>query len=348
MTTTIEWATEVWNPVTGCTKVSAGCKHCYAESTARRFFNRTDVDRGRVPPNMDYPPDGPRNFTDIRLHSGRLTYPMRWRKPRDVFVNSMSDLFHEEVPDHFLDQVFAVMALSPTHRFMVLTKRANRMRDYMIARPTRQQWQLAARQMGIGTDPVWIGTALDMSEDRPLRNVRLGVSVEDQATADERIPLLLETPAAVRFVSAEPLLGAVTLFEWDPVEETAWGPAVLQFPHCSPGGPWGPPEYGCDYAPGLDWVIVGGESGSQARPCDIAWVRSIVQQCKGAKVPVFVKQLGAKPTFNAIADRPPGDGVYCRMMRHSKGGDPAEWPEDLRVRQFPGACDGDVSGTERP
>lgn len=272
--TNIEWTDVTWNPVTGCSKVSAGCKNCYAEAVAHR-----------------------------------LTAPLCWRKPRKVFVNSMADLFHADVPDWFIDRVFAVMAMSPQLTFQVLTKRPERMRQYMkqqvfgraegftygdrIARiacdilaglPERLGNSVARRMLGLRTP--W-----------PLPNVWLGVSVENQSAADDRIPHLLATPAAVRFLSCEPLLGPVQL---------------------GVGGQFF--DYGIGGCPRIDWLICGGESGPGARPCDVAWIRSIVQQCKAAAVPVFVKQLGS-----------------VAGLRDPKGGDPAEWPEDFRVREFPAA-----------
>jgi protein gp37 len=181
----IEWTDATWSPVTGCTKVSEGCRHCYAETMAKRFW-------------------GDRHFGDVQCHPDRLEQPLRWRKPRRVFVNSMSDLFHPAVPDDFIDRVFAVMALCPQHTFQVLTKRPERMRAWFDGgehlRMTR-----CFRNFQHYTKPVgpW-----------PLPNVWLGVSVEDQATADERIPVLLDTPSALCFVSAEPLLGEIDLGMW--------------------------------------------------------------------------------------------------------------------------------------
>ena len=286
----IEWTDETWNPVTGCTKVSAGCKHCYAE----QLFPRP------------YPG---RAFTDVQLHPERLKRPCHWRKPRRVFVNSMSDLFHEAVPDEFLDRVFAVMALSPQHTFQVLTKRPERMRDYLLALQDNED---------VGTEP-WADAAVATvgdpyachvvdDADWPLSNVWLGVSVEDQEAADARIPLLMETPAAVRFLSCEPLLGRIDL---------RLGPSG------APLNRWC--GYYCDDRTCLDWVIVGGESGPQARPCDLAWIRSLINQCRRAGVSCFVKQLGKRPVM----------GDVQVSLRDSKGGDPSEWPEDLRVREWP-------------
>lgn len=190
----IEWTNATWNPVTGCMKISQGCKHCYAKRDwARLAAMPGTVYHGRA-------------FEDVRTHAERLDQPLRWRKPRRVFVNSMSDLFHEDVPDEFIDQVFAIMALSPQHTFQVLTKRPERLRAYLstgladqriwyAARPFCQQqmWdcysKLPVPHPGAGPGGIGLKTW-------PIKNVWLGVSVEDQATADERIPLLLQTPAA--------------------------------------------------------------------------------------------------------------------------------------------------------
>jgi protein gp37 len=227
--------------------------------------------------------------------------PLHWKKPRRVFVNSMSDLFHETVPDEFIDRVLAVMALCSQHTFQVLTKRAERMCRYMAPMD---------RYFGDG-GPACVMTeivrAFEESTGRrflyphadkvakPLSNVWLGVSCEDQQRADERIPWLLKTPAAVRFVSAEPLLETVEL----------------------------------DLS-GVHWVIVGGESGHRARPCNAAWIRDIILQCRSAGVACFVKQLGSEPR----PSHAPSD-VAVRFLKDKKGGDPAEWPADLRVREFP-------------
>ena len=192
-TTNIEWADRVWNPVTGCTKVSPGCKHCYAEGVAHRFwatqYPAVEIETGGPAGTMSRA----RKFTDVMTHPDRLLEPLSWRKPARVFVNSMSDLFHEDVPDDFIDAVWGTMAKCPQHTFQILTKRADRMKAYF-------------------DKVVADGRAL-FGEGRyvPRSNVWLGVSVEDQQRADERIPLLLQTPAAVRFISAEPLLGPVLL-----------------------------------------------------------------------------------------------------------------------------------------
>lgn len=312
--TAIQWTDTTWNPVTGCTKVSAGCKHCYAERFAPRVFagqtvNELDVGSGRGGYVR------PRRFTDVRTHAERLDAPLRWRKPRRVFVNSMSDLFHKDVPDEFIDRVFAVMALASRHTFQVLTKRPERMCEYCdhlnidrLARaaPTMEFFGTSGEGFLDMTVEEHLGDYLKGSPIIP--NVWLGTSVEDQKTADQRIPILLETPAALRFLSCEPLLGPIEFSD------------VIRRSDCVA-------QLGKKALDGISWVIVGGESGPRARPCDVAWIRSIVRQCREAGVPAFVKQIGARPV---------GWGDYLPViLRDRKGGTPAEWPEDLRVREFP-------------
>lgn len=251
----IEWTDATWNPVTGCTKVSQGCKHCYAERDWSRLAHLPAY-QGRA-------------FTDVACHTERLDQPLRWKRPRRIFVNSMSDLFHEAVPDDFLDKVFAVMALSPQHTFQVLTKRPERMRDYcktLGQHNGTDRVSIAAQQISSKAWFLWrmgdVGWCLP--------NVWLGVSVEDQEAADQRIPLLLQTPAAVRWVSAEPLLG--------PVDVQA---AINRMPWRIGGGD-----------AGLHWVVVGGESGPKARPMHPDWARSLRDQCAAAGVQYLFKQWG--------------------------------------------------------
>lgn len=280
MTTTIQWTDETWNPVTGCTKISEGCRHCYIERTpafrmhGRKFVNGT---------------------TGIQLHPDRLAQPLHWTKPRRVFVNSMSDLFHPAIDDEFICRVFGTMLAGKQHQFQVLTKRPARMRHLM-------------RHVIFAKDVAVYGNWDDPIVPWPLPNVLLGTSVENQETANERIPILLQTPAAVRWISAEPLLGPVDLSRY-------LGPQRLTL-----GRP-------CTVDRGLDWVIAGGESGPRARPCDVAWIRSILAQCHDAGVPCFVKQVGSRPKFYP----------HCSMiaLKDSKGGDMSEWPADLRVREWP-------------
>lgn len=272
--TSIEWTDASWNPIRGCSLVSAGCANCYAMKQAHRF--------GGVGQPYDalteLGPQGTRWTGQVRLVPELLDQPLRWRKPRRIFVCSMSDLFHENVPDDFIDRVFAVMALAPQHTFQVLTKRPARMGRYFCQ-----------DRMGV------IDRAVEFVADRrgdvagrvvlenleaggwPLPNVWLGVSVEDQKTADERIPLLLQIPAAVRWISAEPVLEPIDLSQFIPLNRyssyRAARGAMLNMP-------------------GLDWVVIGGESGPGARPMHPDWARSIRDQCVAAGVPFFFKQWG--------------------------------------------------------
>lgn len=229
--TGIEWTDATWNPITGCTKVSPGCDHCYAETLAERF---------RGTPGHYFE----RGF-DVQLRPDKLDLPLRWTKPRRVFVNSMSDLFHESVPDADIAEVFSVMARAPQHTFQVLTKRHGRMRSML----SRTSFRDNLAHWG----QLW-----------PLPNVWLGVSVEDQKWANIRIPALLETPAAVRFLSCEPLLGAVSLFDNTEIDNGTL----------------------------VDWVIVGGESGRKARPMHPTWARHLRDECVEYGIPFHFKQRG--------------------------------------------------------
>jgi len=211
MPTGIPYCDETWNPVTGCTKVSTGCKHCYAEGIHRRFWG---------------------DFGDVQCHPNRLDKPLRWRKPRRVLVPSMGDLFHEHVDVAFIKRVYATMGATPQHTYLVTTKRG-----------WRRKW------------------LYDQGSISGAHNVIEGVSVEDQASADERMPVLLATPAVRRWLSVEPLLGPVDIL-----------PLLSE-------------------APRLHWVAIGCESGQKRRPCNPEWVRGVVEDCDRAGIPVFVKQL---------------------------------------------------------
>ena len=255
----IEWTDASWNPVRGCSPMSAGCTNCYAARQAHRFS-------GPGKPYEDLTgltKRGPVWLGTIKLMPEILDQPLRWRKPRRVFVCSMSDLFHEAVPNEYIDRVFAIMALCPQHTFQVLTKRPRRALAHLSRRYLPGAiWDAHIMAGGFGGKCDW-----------PLPNVWLGVSVENQKTADERIPHLLQTPAAVRFVSAEPLLGPVKF------GDLLCGRSARGFQE-----------------QGINWCIVGGESGPGARCCEVSWIRSIVEQCREAKTPCFVKQdSGPKP-----------------------------------------------------
>jgi len=444
----IEWTDATWNPVTGCTRVSEGCRNCYIERTpafriaGRKFAHGT---------------------TGVQLHPERLDQPLKWKRPRRIFVNSLSDLFHEDVPDEFILECLTVMAIAKHHTFQVLTKRPHRMLE-LVAKWCAEDIYL-----------YWHAFSGEPREidSWPLPNVWFGVSVENQETADERIPLLLQTPAAVRFLSAEPLLGPVDLSKWiggshdskkrgnslsscsiwedqdrpgrngmegqqesraccdgvppsesDGTESTVTcmrAPSSLasflrddtgrnddQSQERDQDGQQAGELRACDVCGaadsciesaesgtclspawrsqlhgktnsgagsgnqdtkkigrevegdraglrsnrsgsfenrswsevGISWLIVGGESGPGARPCDLAWIRSVKDQCKAADVPVFIKQLGAKPVVSEVVfdtDRGiDGQNITAPIkLNDRKGGDWNEWPDDLKVREFP-------------
>lgn len=295
----IEWTDATWNPIRGCSRVSEGCRHCYAEAVAARFSGPGQAYEGLAVMKDN----GPHWTGDVRFVEEHLEDPLKWRRPRRIFVNSMSDLFHESLSDPAVLSIFSVMERAPQHLFQVLTKRPKNMLRVVS----------------------WIGRKFVDNGDRwPLPNVWLGVSVEDQKTADERIPLLLQTPATVRWISAEPLLGAVNLEATGPMFEKL---NVLR-PHQAAI------DHGVyENRPGLDWIVVGGESGADARPFNLDWARSIICQCRDAKVPVFMKQLGARPYEHDCDEAECVD--FWLKLRDRKGGDPSEWPEDLRVREYP-------------
>jgi protein gp37 len=244
-TSEIEWTDATWNPVTGCTKVSPGCKHCYAETFAERW---------RGIPGHAY-----EQGFDLRLWPERLTLPLRWQKPRRIFVNSMSDLFHKDVPESFIDEAFLVMAWATRHTFQVLTKRAERMRRHVNGPIAVGRFLAALQSLSDKMPGFTIPKGTPISGGALCSpHIWLGVSVENQQRAAERIPELQQAVAGLRFLSCEPLLGPL--------------------PNLSLSG--------------IGWVIVGGESGPGARPMDPAWVRDIRDQCLAARVPFFFKQWG--------------------------------------------------------
>ena len=287
--TGIEWTDATWNPVTGCTKVSPGCDNCYAETLAERF---------RGVPGHHY-----QNGFDLQLRPELLDRPLRWRRSRRIFVNSMSDLFHADVPDEYIAKVFAVMALAHQHTFQLLTKRHGRMRSLLNgdfrSQVAEEMTELIAAGKKIDGPPIVLDRT-DPHSDAvrapgnvwgpavwPLPNVWLGVSVEDQQWADIRIPALLGTPAAVRFLSMEPLLGPVDLSRLlDPERDCACSVPAME------GAGQHAAKCPCVTQPEIDWVIVGGESGHGARPMHPNWVRDLRNQCTRASVPFLFKQWG--------------------------------------------------------
>lgn len=337
--TSIQWTDRTVNPIrarnkqTGavghfCEKVSPGCTHCYASKWNERV---RPSGAHLIGTGLAFDVRN-REQIEFFLDDAKLLDVLKRRQPTKWFWCDMTDMFGEWVPDEWIDRCFAVMALTPQHTHQVLTKRADRLRTYLEfrSRPpaitTTQDVLIAyARELGVDDAPAVKHIGLSKW---PLPNVWLGVSAEDQERADERIPLLLQTPAAVRFISAEPLLGRIDLTNY------LWSIPGARLNR-------------------LHWLIVGGESGSGSRACDLEWVRWLVAQCNSADVACFVKQLGAVPMmaegdWRAIFDdrtltpllsarnarRIPGGSVPLKFHT-AKAGDPSEWPEDLRVREFP-------------
>jgi protein gp37 len=293
----IEWTDATWNVITGCSVVSPGCTNCYA---MRQAGTRLKTSPSYVGLTEDTKA-GPVWNGKVRFNEKQVRLPLQWQKPRRIFVNSMGDLFHEDVPDEWIDRVFAVMWSTHWHVFQILTKRPERMRDYV--------------REAIKHPPFSPGLP---------QNIWLGTSCEDQARADERVPLLLATPAAVRWVSAEPLLGPINFQRL----------SVLNLPDDPPGPSCVrrvmsltgeikdvEPRSGRLFDAGdtsrLDWIVVGSESGRAARPMAAQWARDIREQCKVAGVPFFMKQMSGRPFSAAI----------IKDIRY--------FPEDLKVREYP-------------
>ena len=276
MATKIEWCEETWNPIVGCTKTSTGCTNCYAEKMACRLAHMNQRAYQEVTEG-DTENWFRRWNGKVMFREDQIDKPLHWKKPRRIFVCSMGDLFHEDVKEKWIGQVYGHIAWAWKHTFIVLTKRPRKMAEFHHA--------LAHYPKGNESQRPIPG---------PPPNLWIGVTAENQARADERIPILLKIPAAIRWVSFEPLLGPVDLNEKEfLIDKTRFKYTIGTY---------------------LDWVVVGCESGPGRRPCRLEWVESIVEQCKAAGVPVFVKQIEV-------------DG------RVSK--DPLEWPEWARVREWP-------------
>jgi protein gp37 len=281
--TKIEWTDATWNPITGCSVVSPGCTNCYAMKLAGGRLKHTV---SRVGLTIDTKAGAVWNG-EVRLNQHWLTQPIAWGRPRRVFVCAHGDLFHESVPDAWIDRIFAVMAMAPRHTFQVLTKRAARMAEYVVAAAGRVADNVERFDRYNPGKVIPGQYAYARSMQWPLPHVWLGVSVEDQKRADERIPLLLRTPAAVRWLSCEPLLGAVRLDNGD----TSWlsCDGRADDGHCCTTHD----ETGARHFHGIDWVVAGGEFGHGARPMHPGWARSLRDQCVAAGVPFFFKQWGA-------------------------------------------------------
>lgn len=323
--TEIEWAEATWNPVVGCSIASAGCTHCYAMGQAARL---EAMGVGKYVGLTTETKAGPVWNGNVRLEAGGLMQPLRWQRPRRIFVNSMSDLFHHTLTDNEIDRVFTIMALAHWHTFLIVTKRADRMREYLSAIATDRVRFTSWAAVGAGFARQ-VRREYEAPPRFPLPNVWLGVSVEDQRAADERIPELLATPAAVRFLSCEPLLGPVDV-AWslsrNPLDMAA---GFLNRGYFAPG---------LETLRPLNWIIAGGESGPKARPMEIRWLYDLVSQCQSAEVPVFVKQIGRNPVVGGQTyTRPVSGSDRDQAIKHPKGANPEEWPEGLRIQQMPEA-----------
>lgn len=327
----IEWTDATWNPITGCSVVSPGCTNCYAMKLAGTRLKHTPSRQGLTRDSKA----GPVWTGEVRLNEQWLAQPLQWKRARRIFVCAHGDLFAENVPDEWIDRVFAIMALAPQHTFQVLTKRAKRMREYLTDRSGKLARFMIDEYLAKAPDnppktrainvawPVRSIGDIDWPSDVemrhwPLPNVWLGVSAEDQARAGQRVPELLVTPAAIRFVSAEPLLGPIDLrgleidgdaqidaleaLTWQEIWDSQWSPEATGINHAEAlegfldwYGLSAKPE-GLAH-PALDWVIVGGESGPGARPMQPEWAEKLRDQCAAAGTPFFFKQWGShKPT----------------------------------------------------
>jgi protein gp37 len=264
--TGIAWTDATWNPVTGCQKISAGCRDCYA----KRLHNQRHkaLLAGKSMPSQYATP-----FETVICHEDRLSTPLRWQKGRKIFLNSMSDVFHKDIPYDFKVKMFAVMGLASHHRFQLLTKRAEGMYETMTRGTFAED---VLNQMNLWLDDknffgrlrkrsyLSLPVRFD-SSNWPLKNVWLGVSAETQEAANERVPFLLRTPAVVRWLSVEPMLEAINIYDHlKPVEASL---------------------------PSIDWIVVGGESGKTARTMSLEWVRSLKRQCENVDIAFFMKQL---------------------------------------------------------
>ncbi len=323
MSTGIEWTDETWNTIVGCSRISEGCKNCYAATAAnsarlQQFWQYQEV--------KDW--NGQVVFVE-----NQLMKPFEWKKPKRIFVCSMSDLFHENIPDEWRDgvaaalrhRIFSVIALNPRHTFQILTKRPNQMRDYLQG--AKQRIRRASVDMGRKFNlPYELWESYETCQfDWPLKNVWVGVTAENQKAASERIPVLLRTPAALRFISFEPLLEPISL-QLVPMASTTlpqrWEDAQQEVVKVIEE---------VEALPFLDWAIIGGESGKNARACHIEWIRHLVKQCQVLEIPVFVKQLGT----NVIDGTQGLAGSHRIPFRNRKAADISEWSEDLVIQEFP-------------
>lgn len=312
--TKISWTDRTANPLVGCSKISAGCVHCYAATAASTGRLRQFPQYQGIAKNGHW-------TGEVRFVPEVLEQIRKLKKPQRIFMASMSDPFHPKVEDEWLDQIFATIALCPHLTFQMLTKRPEQMLEYL--RSAKQRIRRTAVDVGRGNNLSTTEVYETCQFDWPLPNVWLGVSVENQQAADERIPLLLQTPAVVRFLSCEPLLEPINLsriggdyFGWNRIDALK-GLFYRRTRPTDNGSEWE-----TEAVAQVNWSIVGGESGKNPRACHIDWIRSIVQQCKAAGVPVFCKQVGS---------------VLAKELCSSdhKGGQMQDWPLDIQVRELP-------------
>ena len=274
---TIEWTDTTWDPLVGCTRKSAACRHCYAEALTAASAQDKQWGYGFA----EVGPAGPSWTGAIALREDRLALPLAWDAPRRILVNALSDLFHESAPIETIDRVFAIMALAPRHIFQILTKRPKIMQTYIADKATPGRITHAIDEIAPNPNAHAIAAW-------PLPNVWLGVTAENQKEAERRIPVLLQTPAAVRWVAAEPLLEPLEL------KLGTWLRDAPQRVASSGIGPW------------LDWVVAGGEIGVDAQPCHPDWARSLRDQCAKGGTAFYWRQWGEYiPTVGVTAGAGP-------------------------------------------
>lgn len=358
--TKIEWADSSWSPWRGCTKVSPGCANCYAETLSKRnpsVLGEWGKGKPRVlAKNWNEP------FAwNRRAAQQRIEYENRWEgtlrdthkphslpppPPRPSVFPSLCDWLDDEVPIEWLIRFLELIHNTPNLNWLLLTKRPENFRQRLaecLADRMEVYIGLEDHSARMSARAAW--KAWDMVDGwlngNPPQNVWFGVSVEDQIRADERIPLLLQIPARVRWLSLEPLLGPVGLEcvndgSWWDMEGANKYDALRGIAYWLQHGSY---DHGLGGGPKLDWLVIGGESGGGARPCDVEWIRSIIDHGLTSRVPVFVKQLGAVPAGSWVKGeddmRPLDSAGWGNRIRHPKGGEWNEWPADLRIRQYP-------------
>lgn len=365
--TRISWSDSTWNYQVGCSRVSRGCRNCYAERDVARTAARKEAFQGLTEKFRE----GPRWTGALILLQERIEDPLRWTKGRKVFVNSISDFFHEDALWEVQAAAFAIMSECGHHTFQILTKRPQRaIAFFRTLEATAQErcvrdpvhdidWHrreiLRAAARGVGVEDKRFDPGAEGGAQWPLPNVHIGVSVEDRASAARLIPLLFHIPAAVRWVSAEPLLEEISLLPWVRLweectsceEDLGWpGPAEDLCPECGAEGtllarcgePLEPDDEGefpwLEWHERIDWVVIGGESGPGARPFYLEWAEKLITECGANGVPCFMKQVGSKALFHPHDLKP---GFYQGFPTvHRAGANPEEWPEGLRVQQWPG------------